>query len=86
MPPIVIYKCAVCRMQRESYEAAERCEKSHLSAISVRELEYVLGAYPYRIAVMFPDGHEREYIADEGVYVNGGNHEKHKDKRNRYDH
>jgi len=66
MPPIVIYKCAKCKTQRESYEDAERCEQSHLSAVSVRDLEYKYGAYPVRVALLFPDGKEQEYIADYG--------------------
>jgi len=62
MPPLVYYKCAKCKMTRDSYEEAERCEKSHLSAVSVKELEYRLGAYPFRVALVFPDGREREYV------------------------
>jgi hypothetical protein len=52
-------------MQRDSYEDAERCEKSHLSAVSVRELEYRHGAYPFRVALKFPDGKEKEYVKDD---------------------
>ena len=62
MPPLVYYKCAKCKMNRDSYEEAERCEKSHLSAVSVKELEYRLGAYPFRVSLVFPDGREREYV------------------------
>jgi hypothetical protein len=65
MAPIVIYKCAKCKIQCESYEDAERCEKSHLSAVSVRELEYRLGAYPFRVALAFSDGKEKEYVKDD---------------------
>ena len=61
MPPIVSYRCAKCKMQRDSYEEAERCESSHLSAVSVREVEYVLGAYPFKVAVTFSDGREFVY-------------------------
>ena len=53
-------------MPRESYEDAERCEQSHLSAVSVQNLEYKFGAYPARVALLFPDGKEQEYIADYG--------------------
>jgi hypothetical protein len=60
--PIVIYKCSRCKITRDSYEDAERCEKSHLSAVSVKELEYRIGAYPFRVALVFPDGKEREYV------------------------
>jgi hypothetical protein len=60
--PIVIYKCSRCKITRDSYEDAERCEKSHLSAVSVKELEYRMGAYPFRVALTFPDGKEREYV------------------------
>ena len=80
--PIVIYKCSKCKMVRGTFEEAEMCEKSHLSAVSVRELEYMLGAYPFRVALAFPDGKEREYIVDDGVYVNGVNYENNKDKGN----
>jgi len=48
-------------MTRESFEDAEKCEKSHLAAVSVKEIEYVLGAYPFRVMLTFPDGKEREY-------------------------
>jgi len=60
--PIVLYKCSKCKMFRDSYEEAERCEQSHLSAVSVKELEYRLGAYPFRVMLTFPDGKEREYV------------------------
>ena len=62
MPPLVYYKCAICKMTRDSYEEAARCEKSHLAAVSVKELEYRLGAYPFRVSLVFPDGREREYV------------------------
>jgi hypothetical protein len=52
-------------MTRDSYEAAARCEKSHLAAVSARELEYKLGAYPFRVALRFPDGKEKEYVRDD---------------------
>ena len=82
MAPLVIYKCSKCKMQRDSFEEAERCEKSHLSALSVKELEYRFGAYPFRVALVFPDGKEREYISDDGYYYgNEVNHAHNKDKR-----
>lgn len=62
MSPLVIYKCSKCGATRESYEAAELCEQSHLSAVSVRELEYRHGPYPFRVILSFPDGKEREYV------------------------
>jgi len=52
-------------MVRSSYEEAERCEKTHLSASAVREVEYVMGAYPFRVIITFPDGEEREYIKED---------------------
>ena len=52
-------------MTRESYKAAERCEKSHLSAVSVKEIEYRMGAYPFRVLLTFSDGKEVEYIKDD---------------------
>jgi hypothetical protein len=63
--PIVIYKCAKCKTVCGGYEAAARCEKSHLAAVSVRELEYKFGAYPSRVALKFPDGTEKEYTKDD---------------------
>ena len=59
--PQIIYKCSKCGMVRASYADAERCEATHLSATLVRNLEYKSGAYPFRIALTFPDGKEREY-------------------------
>ena len=64
MAPLVYYKCAKCKMTRDSYEEAEKCEQSHLSAVSVNELEYRIGAYPFRVALTFPDGKEREYVSE----------------------
>ena len=52
-------------MVRDSYEEAEKCEQSHLSAVSVKELEYRLGAYPFRVRLTFPDGKEREYLKED---------------------
>ena len=63
MPPLVYYKCAKCKMTRDSYEEAEKCEQSHLSASFIKELEYRIGAYPFRVALTFSDGKEREYTA-----------------------
>jgi len=60
--PIIYYKCSKCKMTRDSYREARRCEKSHLSAVSVRETEYMLGAYLSRVMLSFPDGKEIEYI------------------------
>jgi len=69
-------------MVRGSYEEAERCEASHLSALSVRELEYKLGAYPYRVMLSFPDGIDREYVSVDGYSAGSGvNHANDKDKR-----
>ena len=68
-------------MQRDSFEEAERCEQSHLSALSVRELEYKFGPYPFRVVLVFPDGKEREYISDDGIYYETGvNYANNKDK------
>ena len=63
--PIKYYKCAKCKMTRDSYKEAERCEKSHLSAVSVREVEYVMGAYPFRVVLTFSDGNELEYTKED---------------------
>jgi len=62
--PIRYYKCAKCKMTRNSYKDAERCEKSHLSVVSVKEIEYRMGEYPFRVILTFPDGKELEYIKD----------------------
>ena len=59
--PIVYYKCSKCNMNRKDYAEAESCEQSHLSAVSVKEIEYRMGAYPFRVIITFPDGNEREY-------------------------
>lgn len=63
--PLTFYKCAKCKMVRDSYEEAARCEKSHLAAVSVKELEYRLGAYPFRVVLTFPDGKEHEYVKED---------------------
>ena len=68
MSPLIYYKCAKCKITHNSYEEAEMCEKGHLSAVTVKELQYVMGAYPYRIALVFPDGKERAYTADDGYF------------------
>jgi hypothetical protein len=47
-------------MTRDTFEEAERCEKSHLSASSVKELEYRFGTYPFRVALTFPDGNSSD--------------------------
>jgi hypothetical protein len=52
---------------RDSYTDAASCEKSHLAAVSVREIEYRLGPYPFRVALKFPDGQEMEYVKDDYV-------------------
>lgn len=62
MAPLVIYKCSLCRLVRDSYDGAEKCEQTHLNAESVKALEYRLGAYPFRVLLTFPDGKEHEYI------------------------
>ena len=72
MAPTVIYKCSKCGMVRDSYEDAEGCEVAHPSAVSVKDLEYRRGAYPFRVSLLFNDGARREYIADDGAYFNGG--------------
>ena len=71
MPPIIFYKCSKCKKVCGTYEDADRCERSHLSAVSVKELEYRIGAYPYRISLMFSDGKEQDYVVDDGFYLMG---------------
>jgi len=66
--PDIYYKCSKCHATRKSYENAEACEGSHLAAISVRETEYTVGAYPYRVVITFPDNKEIEYVAQ---HLNG---------------
>ena len=63
--PIIEYKCALCKIKRDSYKEAKRCEKSHLAAVSVREIEYRFGAYPFRVILTFPDGKELEYTKED---------------------
>ena len=65
MSPLVIYKCSKCKMVRESYEEAEKCERTHLSAVSVKDIEYRLGAYPFRILLTFSDGAKFEYVKED---------------------
>jgi len=65
VPPLIIFKCSKCNTVRGSYSEAERCEESHLSAVSVTSLDYMLGPYPVRVVLTFPDGIEREYEARE---------------------
>ena len=59
--PTVIYKCSRCGLSQGSYEKAERCEASHLSATLIKYTEYKFGPYPFRVTLTFPDGKEREY-------------------------
>jgi len=61
VPPITFYQCSKCHRNHKTYEDAERCEKSHLSAVSVKETEYRVGAYPFRVILTFSDGKEIEY-------------------------
>ena len=61
MAPHAFYKCNICHMTRKSYKEAAKCEKSHLAAVSVRVVDYVIGPYPFRVVLTFPDGEEREY-------------------------
>jgi hypothetical protein len=49
-------------MTRDSYKGAVMCEKSHLRAAAVKNYEYRLGAYPWRVTLLFPDGKERAYV------------------------
>ena len=61
MAPLIIYKCSKCKMVRASYKEAQKCEASHLTAISVEAAEYILGPYPFKVVLTFPDGTKREY-------------------------
>ena len=61
--PITFYKCSKCKAVRDSYKDAVKCEKSHLSAISVKEIQYTVGAYPFIVKITFSDGKELEYEA-----------------------
>ena len=65
MAPIITYKCGKCKMTRDSYKGAVMCEKSHLRAAAVKNYEYRLGEYPWRVTLLFPDGKEREYVIQE---------------------
>jgi len=56
-------------MTYSSYEKAERCEMNHLSAISVKELEYRYGAYPSRVTLKFSDGKAWDYIWDDSFFM-----------------
>ena len=61
--PIAFFKCSKCKSIKNTYEDAEKCENSHLSVVSVKEIEYTFGAYPYRVLLTFLDGKEFEYEA-----------------------
>ena len=83
MAPLVYYKCSKCKSTFGTYEAAEKCEASHFSVVSVRETEYKYGAYPFRVVLIFPDGAELDYIIDDGSYWESGvNHANDKNKKN----
>ena len=64
MAPIITYKCGKCKMTRGSYKDAEMCERSHLRAAAVKNYEYRLGTYPWRITLLFPNGKERAYVIE----------------------
>ena len=59
--PLTFFKCSKCKATKNSYKEAVKCEKSHLPAVSVKEIEYTVGAYPFRVMITFPDGKEFEY-------------------------
>ena len=59
--PICFFRCSKCKSVFDSYEGAAGCESSHLAAVSVKEAEYRLGPYPFRVVLSFPDGVGREY-------------------------
>ena len=62
--PIRYFKCSKCGAMKDGYKEAESCEKSHLPAVSIRDIEYSAGAYPFRVALAFPDGKEVEYVKE----------------------
>ena len=49
-------------MVRATYKEAEKCETSHMSVVTAKELEYQIGAYPYKVMVTFTDKKEIEYV------------------------
>ena len=63
--PLTFYKCSRCNTAYKTYDKAERCEKSHLSVVSMKETVYSIGAYPVRVILTFADGYEVEYMIDD---------------------
>ncbi|MCP1109687.1 hypothetical protein [Ohessyouella blattaphilus] len=64
MPPIITYRCGVCKREYPGHEEAVRCEESHLAAVSVVVKNHGIHEYPYSVAVTFSNGETREYVAD----------------------
>ena len=65
MPPLVFFRCAVCRREFDNREAAEHCEAEHLTAVSAVVKNYGIHEYPYSVLVTFSNGETREYVADQ---------------------
>ena len=63
--PLPYYKCDRCKTSYATCETAEKCEKSHFSAVFVKEIAYSIGPYPIRVAIIFADGYEVEYMIDD---------------------
>lgn len=64
MPPIIFYRCCVCKREHAYHEEAVRCEASHLTAVSVSVRNHGIHEYPYSVDVTFSNGQTREYVAD----------------------
>lgn len=64
MPPLVFYRCAVCRREFDSLEQAQGCEDNHLTITEAHVKGYGIHPYPYEIEVTFNNGEKRLYLAE----------------------
>lgn len=64
--PTAFYLCDKCHRKFDHEKAAVECEATHFTAATIFEpLEYVLGPYPFRIRLTFPDGIKKTYTKDD---------------------
>lgn len=61
--PIPFFRCNTCGREFPSCEDAERCEREHLTAVSVTVKVNGIHKYPYSVDVKFSNGETREYVA-----------------------
>jgi hypothetical protein len=63
--PIPFYRCEKCRREFDRRADAERCEAAHLAPVSVTAKRYTVKPHPYSVDVLFTDGKDRTYNADD---------------------